>query len=259
MESIAVVTGGAGGIGLAIAAKLAESHDAVYIADINPDRLFQNEGHKDLIENGRLRISVCNVTKESDVKNLADVISSKGKIRTLVNNAGSTTADSLEDMTHNAWDVEVTLNLNAAFNCFHAFAEALKETKGNVVNIASVNGLGIYGNPAYSAAKAGLIHFTKSIAVEYGQFGVRANAVAPGTVRTSIWDERVRENPRIFDEVMQFYPLRRVIQPSDVANAVAFLVSDMAAAVTGVCLPVDSGLMAGQPALGRAFAQSDSY
>ncbi|RMJ21619.1 Short chain dehydrogenase [Aspergillus sp. HF37] len=259
MESIAVVTGGAGGIGLATAAKLAQSHEAVFIVDINPDQIQQSEQHMDLIGSGRLRTYRCDVTQQTDVERMAESISSQGKVRTLVNNAGATETGSLQQMTAEDWSRELTLNLHAAFLCFHVFAEPLKQSHGSVVNIASVNGLGFYGNPAYSAAKAGLIHFTKSIAVEFGKFGVRANAVAPGTVRTAVWDAKVRENPRLFEEVMQFYPLDRVIQPEDVASAVAFLANDQAAAITGVCLPVDSGLTAGQPALGRAFSQSNSY
>jgi NAD(P)-dependent dehydrogenase (short-subunit alcohol dehydrogenase family) len=259
MESIAVVTGGAGGIGLATATKLAQSHEAVFIVDINPDRISQCEQHKDMIGSGRLCTYRCDVTQQPDVERMAQSISSQGKVHTLVNNAGATETGSLQQMTAGDWNRELTLNLDAAFLCFHAFAEPLKQSQGSVVNIASVNGLGFYGNPAYSAAKAGLIHSTKSIAVEFGRFGLRANAVAPGTVRTAVWDAKARENPRLFEEVMQFYPLDRVIQPEDVANAVAFLASDQAAAITGVCLPVDSGLTAGQPALGRAFSQSDSY
>lgn len=259
MESVAVVTGGAGGIGRAIAARLAQSHEAVFIVDLDPDRLSQSQEHKQLIDSGRLRPCRCDVTKPADVTQMASFVSSQGKVRTLVNNAGICRADSIQKLTAESWNTEISLNLNAAFLCVRAFAEPLKQTRGSVVNIASVNGIGFYGNPAYSAAKAGLIHFTKSTAVEFGSFGVRSNAVAPGTVRTSVWDERVRNNPGLFEEVMQYYPLDHVIQPEDVANAVQFLASDQAAAITGVCLPVDAGLTAGPPALGRAFSQSDAY
>lgn len=143
------------------------------------------------------------------------------------------------------------LNLDSAYLCFEAFAESIKETQGSVINIASVNGLSVLGNPAYSAAKAGLINFTKSIAVEYGEFGVRANAVAPGTVKT-------RNHNNVIKQI-EWYPLAHNIQPVDVANAVNFLISDQAAAITGVCLPVDCGLTAGHPSIARVFAQSEDY
>lgn len=259
MESIAVVTGGAGGIGLAIAGKLAQSHDAVYIADINPERVSQKEECRNLVSEGRIRAYRCDVSQSADVTQMASFISGKGNVCTLINNAGATDVGSLHELTPESWRREISLNLDAAFLCFHAFAEKLKLNRGVVVNVASVNGLSVYGNPAYSAAKAGLIHFTKSIAVEYGKFGVRANAVAPGTVRTSVWDVKIRENPKLFDDVLQFYPLGRVVNPEDVADAVMFLASDQAAAITGVCLPVDCGLTAGQSPMARTLTQSDSY
>lgn len=259
MDSIAVVTGGAGGIGLAIAEKLAQSHGAVYIADINTERLSQSEEYKSLLSEGRIRAYHCDVSQPGDVTQMASFISAKGKVCTLINNAGATDVGSLQELTSGSWRHEISLNLDAAFSCFHAFAEKLKLNRGVVVNIASVNGLSVYGNPAYSAAKAGLIHFTKSIAVEYGKFGLRANSVAPGTVRTSVWDQKIQENPKLFDDVLQFYPLGRVVNPKDVADAVMFLVSDQAAAITGVCLPIDCGLTAGQATMARVLTQSDSY
>jgi NAD(P)-dependent dehydrogenase (short-subunit alcohol dehydrogenase family) len=91
-----------------------------------------------------------------------------------------------------------------------------------VINIASVNGMGVFGHPAYSAAKAGLLHFTKLVAVEYGKFGIRSNAVAPGTVRTQAWEARAAANPNVFEEARRWYPLQRVVDPEDVANAVGF-------------------------------------
>ncbi|KAL1984918.1 hypothetical protein VTN96DRAFT_8577 [Rasamsonia emersonii] len=262
MSSIAVITGGAGGIGRAIAAKLAESHSHVVLVDIDEvrtktavDELNRDRGS----DNNKFSMAICDVTNPDSVAAMAQQVLSLGAVRTLVNNAGATRVDSLHDMTPEAWRRETALNLDAAFLCFHAFEDALKESKGCVVNIASVNGLSVFGNPAYSAAKAGLIHLTHLIAVEYGQYGIRANAVAPGTVRTPVWERRVRENPRIFENTMEWYPLKRAIEPEDVANAVAFLASPQAAAITGVCLPVDCGLMAGQAPIARTFSLSSHY
>ncbi|KAL1953078.1 hypothetical protein VTO42DRAFT_3616 [Malbranchea cinnamomea] len=257
MRQVAIVTGGGGGIGQAIATKLAESHDYVVLVDI--DEAKARAVAEDL-GNDKFTAIACDVTNSAQVTEMARKITVQGDaVRTLVNNAGATWAGALHDMTPESWNREIALNLDAAFVCFHAFQESLKQTRGSVVNIASVNGLSVFGNPAYSAAKAGLIHFTRSIAVEFGKFGIRANAVAPGTVRTPAWESKVRGNPRVFEETMNWYPLNRVIDPSDVANAVAFLSSDQAAAITGVCLPVDSGLMAGQAQLAGAFSQSQYY
>jgi NAD(P)-dependent dehydrogenase (short-subunit alcohol dehydrogenase family) len=244
-RSIAVVTGGAGDIGRAIASRLAQMHDIVFLVDIDHTKLLKTlhefkEGgsHED-----KFMVCVCDITKEEEVAGMANTVSSHGHVRTLT-----------------VWQQETSLNLNAAFFCFHAFEDSLKKTNGSVVNIVSVNGLSVFGNPAYSAAKAGLIHFTKSIAVEYGKFGLRANCVAPGTVRTGAWKEKAAVNPGIFDEAKKWYPLKRQIEPEDIAIAVAFLANnEMAGAITGICMPVDCGLMAGQEALARTFSESENY
>ena len=94
-----------------------------------------------------------------------------------------------------------------------------------------MNGLAVFGNPAYSAAKAALISFTRSMAVEYGAFNIRANIVCPGTVRTPAWSRRVARRPEIFDGLKKWYPLGRVAEPLDVARVIAFLASDDAAFV----------------------------
>jgi NAD(P)-dependent dehydrogenase (short-subunit alcohol dehydrogenase family) len=261
-RSIAVVTGGAGDIGRAIASRLAQMHDIVFLVDIDHTKLLKTlhefkEGgsHED-----KFMVCVCDITKEEEVAGMANTVSSHGHVRTLINNAGATRVGSLGEMTPTVWQQETSLNLNAAFFCFHAFEDSLKKTNGSVVNIVSVNGLSVFGNPAYSAAKAGLIHFTKSIAVEYGKFGLRANCVAPGTVRTGAWKEKAAVNPGIFDEAKKWYPLKRQIEPEDIAIAVAFLANnEMAGAITGICMPVDCGLMAGQEALARTFSKSENY
>jgi NAD(P)-dependent dehydrogenase (short-subunit alcohol dehydrogenase family) len=122
---------------------------------------------------------------------------------------------------------------------------------GAVVNISSVNGLSTFGDPAYSAAKAGMISLTQSMAMEYGRFGIRVNAVCPGSVRTPIWQHRVDREPEILTKLQRWYPLGRVVEPSDIAKAVAFLASDDAAAITGAVLPVDCGLTAGNLVMTR--------
>ena len=116
---------------------------------------------------------------------------------------------------------------------------------GNVVFISSVNGLMHFGNPAYSAAKAGLIAYAKAIAVERGARGVRANVVCPGSVRTPAWDHRLAADPALLGKVLPHYPLGRLVTPEEVANATLFLASPAAAGITGIALAVDAGLTAG--------------
>lgn len=256
MNSIAVVTGAGGDIGRAIATRLAETHDHVLLVDIN---ITTATAAVDEIGPEKSSAIACDVTDKTQVDAMAQKAVSLGPVCTLVNNAGATWAGSLHEMTPEIWRRESALNVEAAFICFKALQESLKENHGSVINTASVNGLGVFGNPGYSAAKAGLIHLTKSIAVEYGKFGVRANAVAPGTVRTIAWEGRLKANPKVLEEAMQWYPLKRAIKAEDVANAVAFLSSKQAGAITGVCLPVDCGFTAGNEPSAYAFSQSEYH
>lgn len=122
---------------------------------------------------------------------------------------------------------------------------------GAIVNIGSVNGLQALGDPAYSAAKAGMIALTQAIAVEYGRFNIRANIVLPGSVRTRLWDERALKDPDILKTLERWYPLGRIVEPQEVAQVVAFLASDAASAITGAAIPVDCGLMAGNIVMSR--------
>ncbi|NEJ25059.1 SDR family oxidoreductase [Rhizobium leguminosarum] len=256
-QSIAIVTGAAGDIGAAIAARLADDHDIVLLADIDAEAAAAVA--LKLGPGNRFVAVQCDVTSETSIAELARRAADVGVVRTLVNNAGAARATSLHDTTPEIWRADVALNLEAAFLCFRAFEPMLTVSKGSVVNIASVNGMHVFGHPAYSAAKAGLLHFTRLVAVEYGKFGIRSNAVAPGTVKTQAWEARASANPNVFEEARRWYPLQRVVDPNDVANAVAFLAGPQAASITGVCLPVDCGLTAGQAELARTFSQSEHY
>jgi NAD(P)-dependent dehydrogenase (short-subunit alcohol dehydrogenase family) len=256
-RSLAVVTGAAGDIGRAIARRLADSHECVALLDIDAAAL--SVAIDDLGGGDRFLPVVCDVTDEQSLAAIARELADVGLVKTLVNNAGAARAVSLHDTDATIWRQDLALNLEAAFLAFRALEASLKASQGALVNIASVNGMAVFGHPAYSAAKAGLIHFTKLVAVEYGKFGIRANAVAPGTVRTQAWEARATANPQVFEEVKRWYALRRIATAQDVANAVFFLAGDQAAAITGVCLPVDCGLTAGQAELARTFSQSDHY
>ncbi|MCV0429264.1 MAG: SDR family oxidoreductase [Roseibium sp.] len=255
---VAVVTGAAGDIGFSIAARLATSHKLALV-DINHDAL--SDAAVRLRADGVDVTAIqCDLTRQEDLRQMADQACWLGQVNVLVNNAGSARALSLHSMTDNDLSHDLALNLQAALNCFKALERSLTESdQGSVVNIASVNGLAIFGHPAYSAAKAGLIQATRSIAVEYGKYGLRANAVAPGTVKTQAWKAREAANPGVFDEALSWYPYKHLPEPGDIAEAVGFLVSPSARCITGVCLPVDSGLTAGSTALPRTFTQSTDF
>ncbi|KJZ18480.1 SDR family oxidoreductase [Loktanella sp. S4079] len=253
--SLAIITGSAGDIGRAIAARLAKDHDQIILADID---LSTATAAAEQLGAGFVPMQL-DVTDPASCAAAAEHIAQMGTLRTLVNNAGASVAVSMQSATVSDWQSDRALNLDGPYFVFQALADQLIAAKGAVINIASVNGMGVFGHPAYSAAKAGMIHFTKMIAVEYGKYGIRANTVAPGTVRTQAWTDRAQANPQVFEEAAEHYALGRIVDPTDVAEAVGFLASPLAGAITGVCLPVDCGLTAGIPALARTFSQSQDY
>jgi NAD(P)-dependent dehydrogenase (short-subunit alcohol dehydrogenase family) len=164
----------------------------------------------------------------------------------VVSNAGFTRAETLDDLDDDVWASELTINLSSAYALTDPIIQAMaRRGHGSLVFISSVNALTHYGNPAYSAAKAGLVAYSKAIAVERGGQGVRSNVVCPGSVRTPAWDHRLQANPTLLDNVLPHYPLGRMVSPTEVANAAVFLCSDAASGITGTVLPVDAGLTAG--------------
>ncbi|MCP8885110.1 SDR family oxidoreductase [Devosia sp. XJ19-1] len=173
-------------------------------------------------------------------------IAAHGVVDAVIANAGFTRAEHLGQLNDDIWASEMAINLGGAYALVDSITAAMAARgAGNVVFISSVNALAHFGNPAYSAAKAGLIAYAKAIAVERGGQGVRANVVAPGSVRTPAWDHRLAANPNLLDNVLPHYPLGRMVSPAEVANAALFLASDAASGVTGVTIPVDAGLTAG--------------
>jgi len=253
-KNVAIVTGAGGDIGRAIAKGLREDGYVVFAVDLDAASAAETcAGDDGLVP------FAADVTDGASIAAIAEAARALGPVALLVNNAGAVRACSLAELDAERLRADIALNLEAAFLCFKAVDEDLKANRGALVNIVSVNGIGVYGHPAYSAAKAGMIQFTKLVAVEYGKFGVRANAVAPGTVATQAWQDRTSSNPQVFEDIRRWYPLGRIAKTSDVANAVRFLAGPGASAITGTCLPVDCGLTAGQAEMAHAFTQSDAY
>ncbi|MCS6759155.1 MAG: SDR family oxidoreductase [Candidatus Devosia euplotis] len=161
----------------------------------------------------------------------------------VASNAGFTRAETLDQLDDDVWASELTINLNGAYAMTDPIVAA--RGSGSLIFIASVNALGHYGNPAYSATKAGLVAYARAVAVERGGQGVRANVICPGSVRTPAWDHWLAADPTLLDNVLPHYPLGRMVLPVEVANAAVFLASDAASGITGTVLPVDAGLTAG--------------
>lgn len=125
----------------------------------------------------------------------------------------------------------------------------MEQSSGVIINVASINGLSGIGEEAYSAAKAGVINLTQNMAVRYGPNGIRAVCIAPGTIETHLWKERLAKNPKTLENLKKYYPLGRIGQGTDIANAAYFLASPQAAWITGTTLTVDGGAMAGSSQL----------
>ena len=144
------------------------------------------------------------------------------------------------------WNQDIALNLTGHYMLTRLFLPDMEaQGKGVITNISSVNGAQSFGNPAYSAAKAGVISFTQTLAIEYGPKGIRANVVLPGTIETPVWQSRKNSRPEVFELVKGWYPVGRVGRPEDIAAAVAFLSADEASFINGASLNVDGGLTAG--------------
>jgi NAD(P)-dependent dehydrogenase (short-subunit alcohol dehydrogenase family) len=244
-DRVVIVTGAGSGIGRVIAMRFAGQGARLVLADRVGD--WAEAVAREL--GGDATATTTDVTVGADVDAMvATGEEAFGRIDVLVNNAAVCEGDDILRIDEATWDADVTGVLKSAFLCSKRVLPGMIERgRGAIVNIASVNGLGYFGNEAYSAAKAGMISLTQSIAARYGSRGIRANAIAPGSIRTPIWNERVEKDPEIFDKLVKWYPLGRVGEPEDVATAALFLASDESSWVSGAVLRVDGGLMAGYP------------
>ena len=242
----AIVTGGGSGIGRATAELFAREGAKVAAADRSGARA---QAVADEIQRaGGQAIAIeADVTQASQVAQMAaQARAALGRLDILVNNAGGSEGDDILSMDEATWDFNLQLNLKSFFLCSKAvLPHLLAQRSGAIVNIASVNGLTGLGEAAYSAAKAGVINLTQNLAVTYGPQSVRVNCICPGTIRTPIWQPRVDQDAQVFERLARWYPLGRVGEPQDVANAALFLASAEAAWITGATLLVDGGWIAG--------------
>ena len=248
----ALVTGGGGGIGSAIARRLAVEGAAVGVLDRRGDAAAAVSARVEAAGGHALPLTAEITDPDSVAVALTQMTNAIGAPDVLINNAAWAVKGDLESTGLADWKAELEIDLDGQFVCAKAVLPGMvARGAGAIVNIGSVNGLMALGNPAYSAAKAGLLSFTRSLAVEYGPKGIRANMVSPGTVETDIetWRIRRQKNPKIFDRLARWYPVGRVGQPEDIAAAVAFVAADEAGFVNGANLVVDGGLTAGLPVM----------
>lgn len=241
-DKVAVVTGAAQGIGRAIVETLAKRGADVLLADLNVEKA--RAAAKEIVAaTGRRGVAVhVDVADNASAKAMIDrAIAEFGRIDILINNAGTTRDNLIVRMSEADWDLIINVNLKGAWNCAKAaIRPMMKQRYGRIVNITSVSGLaGQAGQTNYSSSKAGLIGFTKALAKEVGSRNITVNAVAPGYIPTDLTASLPQE---LVEKAIEMTPLGRPGTCEEIANAVAFLVSDEASYITGVVLRVDGGL-----------------
>ena len=239
---VAVITGGARGIGKAISLCYAKSGASIAFTYIVEDENFKNT-EKELASYGvEVKGYISDASNyEQSMKLVDDIIKDFGRIDVLVNNAGITRDGLLMRMSEEQWDLVIKVNLKSVFNLTKAVQKyMLKQHSGSIINMSSVVGVsGNAGQANYSASKAGIIGFTKSVAQELGSRNIRSNAIAPGFIITDMTGKLPEE---VRQEWANKIPLRRGGTPEDVANVALFLASDLSSYVTGQVIHVCGGM-----------------
>lgn len=235
VDKVAIVTGGRGGIGQAIALRLEREGARVFTAQRGVDDRFDH-------------VIADFTDPDCPSQVVEEVMARAGRIDVLVNNAGQMQEIGIADMTMAMWQDNLMVNLTAPFLMIRSALPALRRTRGSIVNIGSVEGLAANpGHAAYCASKAGLHGLTRAVAIDHGDEGIRCNAVAPGWIDTSL-NERFIENRKDPDGFRQnigrIHPVGRTGNPEDVAALVAFLAAEESSFITGQIYSIDGGRMA---------------
>ncbi|MCI4674595.1 3-oxoacyl-ACP reductase FabG [Candidatus Mycolicibacterium alkanivorans] len=235
----AVITGGAQGLGYAIAERFIFEGARVILGDVNPDATkaaVETLGGTDVA-----RAVKCDVTAYADVDALVDAaLGEFGRFDIMVNNAGITRDATLRKMTEDEFDQVISVHLKGTWNGLKKAASIMREQKsGAIVNMSSISGkVGMIGQTNYSAAKAGIVGMTKAASKELAHLGVRVNAIQPGLIRSAMTEAMPQ---RIWDSKVAEVPMGRAGEPSEVANVALFLASDLSSYMTGTVLEVTGG------------------
>lgn len=251
-DKVAIVTGGASGIGYAIVERLLAEGAKVAIADLNAEKLIELED----THNGKVLGVATNVTVEADVEALVQkTVNTFGRLDFAFNVAGASKAGQITDLTENDWDFTVDLCLKGVFLSVKHQANSMKEQGGGaIVNIASLNAqVPMFAGSAYASAKAGVEMFTKNAALELARHNIRVNAILPGLVLTPLTSALTNVDV-IHEAYMERIPMKRAADPKELAGPALFLVSDDASYVNGASLIVDGAwATSGYPDLSKFF------
>jgi meso-butanediol dehydrogenase / (S,S)-butanediol dehydrogenase / diacetyl reductase len=238
---VALVTGAGSGIGEGIALAMAKEGARVVAVDIDGDKAAQTA----TTIGGAAKSYRCDVADRAACDALAATVRREiGAISALVNNAGIIRRGKVTDANTRAdWDATLSVNLDGPYNVTTAFLDQLRETKGAIVNIGSVQSfVALPNSAAYTTSKGGVRALTKALAIELSPMGIRVNAIGPGLIATPL-NAKARENPDYMRNFENRIPLGRIGTPDDIAPVAVFLASDMARYITGVTLPVDGGFL----------------
>lgn len=239
----AVITGGLGGLGTASALTLARCGADILLLDIVPTDAPDVVSHIEAM--GRKAVyRRCDVTDPDQVSAVADYVRSVfGRVDVLFNNAASAELVPAEDMEDWQWEKTVSVSLTGTFLCCRALGTVMVEQRaGSIINMASIAGIvGLpRGTAHHSAAKGGVISFTRSLAVEWAEYGIRVNVLAPGQINTRPLQD-LMANPEVEQQILRAIPMKRVGEPEEIAAAVAFLASDDCRFMNGHTLVIDGG------------------
>lgn len=253
-DKTVIITGAGSGIGQATAIRFAREGANVVLVGRTTQTL-EETAHafpqdRTWIHTDNYLIVACDISVQSQVQKMIKLVIDKfDKIDILVNNAGKAVQGKITELTAEDWKTAIDINLNGTFYVCQTAMPYLIESKGNIINVSSLSGMGGDWNmAAYNAAKAGISNLTRTLALDHGADGVRINAVNPSVTKTNM-TTAIQQDTTKTDKFLDRCPMGRFATPEDVAAAILFLASDEAAMITGVNLPVDGGVSAsnGQP------------
>ncbi|UOY04912.1 glucose 1-dehydrogenase [Muricauda sp. SCSIO 64092] len=243
-----VITGGASGIGKAISEKMSENGAHVHILENNTE---SGNETVTMIEaaSGKASCYPCDVSKQAEVKEVIDVIATKGTIDVLINNAGIAHVGNIEGTTEEDMNRIYNVNVKGVYNCMKAAIPYMKEKGGVILNMASIaSTVGISDRFAYSMSKGAVLTMTYSVAKDYLGYNIRCNSISPARIHTPFVDGFIKKNypgeeEEMFKKLSKTQPIGRMGKPEEVANLALYLCSDEASFITGTDFPIDGGFI----------------